>query len=91
MLVGGLGAVEDRDGWVTYIVLEVQSVDIFRTALGLLCRDSQVRASDARPVDDGVNIGCLGTLGRGRTLGHSGSKVDALSAFDGLDDLSGDH
>lgn len=85
----GLG-MGNGEAEVAYIVLEVQIVDIFGTALGLISRDGQVRTSNARLVDDGVNVGCLGTLGRGRTFGDCGNKVDVLFAFDGLDGVSGD-
>ena len=81
----------EREPWLTYVVLEIQSVDIFWTALGLISRRGQVRTGDARPVDDGVNVGCLGTLSRGRAFGHSGCKVDALNVFYGIYGISGDH
>lgn len=77
--------------WVTYVVLEVPTVDIFGTALRLLGRRGQVCAGNARPVDDGADVGCLGALGRRRTLGDGGSKVDALPALDSLHNFSGDH
>lgn len=92
MLAGGLeGEIGYKEGWVTYVVLEVQGIDIFGTAIGPLGRGGHVRASDARLVDVDVDVDCLGTLGRGRTVGDGGSKVDALSVVVDLFILSGNY
>lgn len=91
MLASGLGGKAETEGNVTYVVLEIQGVDIFGTALGLLGRGGHVRASDARLVDVDVNVDCLRTLGRGRTVGDGGSKVDALSFVVDLFVLSGNY
>ena len=86
---GGIGDGE-RDS-VTYVVLESQGVDIFGTALWLIGRDGPVRTSDARLADDGIDLGCLGTLDRGRRLADGCSKVDALPALDSVNEVLGQH